>query len=298
MSSMLSGLLSGLGLSGDQPPQVTVVQPTLDAALLEQARKAITGATLLAVDCEGVDLCREGSICIVQVSTPSHCFLFDVVGLGPRHKIVEFLKDILENPKITKIIHDCKMDSDALYHLLGIKLVGVHDTQACDVLLRNCGEHNLNNTLVENGCRSNVVRDGNVYESNPRFWATRPMTPMMIDWASGDVASLFELYNIQMAKAASPHMRERFKLTSEEKAEKLRHMITEVRCSPSIVCVLPVCFVRHRMSVFCMPIVLRIVGCRNFMVTMMCAAAPRMPAIAWPGKRKALSLRKPRGSEA
>lgn len=42
-------------------------------------------------------------------------------------------------------------------------------------------------------CKQNIERDRNVYKINPAFWATRPMTKYMIDWASGDVFSLFDL---------------------------------------------------------------------------------------------------------
>jgi hypothetical protein len=169
MSFNSTALPSGCGPLAASPPKVTIVRTMQD--LQEQARSAIKDAQLLALDCEGVDLSRIGSVCIVQVSTPSHCFLFDVLGLVPSSEIVVFLKTILEDRATTKIIHDCKMDSDALHHLLGIRLAGVHDTQVCDVLLRGCDEYNLNQTLEQNGCRSNVARNSSVYESNPKFWS-------------------------------------------------------------------------------------------------------------------------------
>ena len=31
---------------------------------------------------------------------------------------------------VEKIVHDCRMDSDALFHKLGITLTHVHDTQS------------------------------------------------------------------------------------------------------------------------------------------------------------------------
>jgi hypothetical protein len=52
---------------------------------------------------------------------------------------------------------------------------------------------------------------------------------MMIEWASGDVANLFKLYEVQMEKA-SPRMRQAFTSTSEDNAEKIRNMVSEVRC--------------------------------------------------------------------
>jgi hypothetical protein len=45
------------------------------------------------------------------------------------------------------------------------------------------------------------MRDGNVYATNPAFWATRPLTPKMIEWAAGDVTSLFAVRDAQIARA-------------------------------------------------------------------------------------------------
>lgn len=210
--------------SAGADPDVVVVD---SLEVLEKARKDIEGAELLALDCEGVDLCRCGSLCIVQIATPSKCFLFDVLKKDCWSAMAQFLKGILEDPAITKVIHDCKMDADALLHLHGIRLVGVHDTQMCDNLLHGRGEKNLNDTLQLNGCKINVVRDKDVYERNPSFWATRPMSSDMREWASGDITSLFELYEIQISKA-SPEMRDTFKQASEDNAERLRNMIVDV----------------------------------------------------------------------
>ena len=44
--------------------------------------------------------------------------------------LIKWLKIILEDQNILKIIHDCRMDSDALYHHFDIKLANVHDTSA------------------------------------------------------------------------------------------------------------------------------------------------------------------------
>jgi ribonuclease D len=229
MNSIISRLASSLRLEAvSAEPEVTVVD---SVAALAKAKEIIAGLPLLTMDCEGVDLCRSGSVTIVQIGTRSQCFLFDVLTLNRSSEIAKYLKSILEDPAVIKIIHDAKMDADALQHLLGIRLTGVHDTQACDMLLHNRGELNLNDTLKLYGCRSNVVRDSSVYEINPAFWASRPLTPQMIKWASGDVTSLLELYEIQISKA-STEMRERFRRASEEKAEHLRCMIAEVTSAP------------------------------------------------------------------
>lgn len=168
---------------------------------LDEAVSLLASEKTLALDCEGVDLGRGGEISIVQLSSRDRCFLFDVHGLKSTAALVIALKSILENPEIVKIIHDAKMDADALFYLLEIRLNRVHDTQACDKVIKHT-EQNLNNTLLSYGCMPNTERNANIYKTNFRFWAIRPLTEKMIDWASGDVASLFELYKMQYEMAS------------------------------------------------------------------------------------------------
>lgn len=132
--------------------------------LLSEYVSDIRESSILALDCEGVDLGRDGSITIIQISTATQCYLFDVINLHSTGEVKIFLKDILEDEKKIKIVHDCTMDSDALQHHLDITLAGVHDTQAWDSILHCHGEKNLNDTLTANGCQPNIKHDINVYK--------------------------------------------------------------------------------------------------------------------------------------
>ena len=136
-------------------PTVISTESTED---LTECIEHIERFNLVALDCEGVDLGRTGQISIIQLSTPMRSFLFDVHEVAHDHEMVSFLRAVLENPNVIKIIHDCKMDADALFPLLEISLCGVHDTQCWDYIL-NRNEHNLNRTLLAYGCRPNVERD-------------------------------------------------------------------------------------------------------------------------------------------
>lgn len=164
---------------------------------------AFEGETNIVLDIEGVDLSRCGSICIVQVATTKACFLLDLLGKTRDDPLVNWLRGILEDASITKIIHDCRMDSDALSHLLGIRLTNVHDTASWHAVVTGNEDQNLNTVLEHNGIKPNTIRDGNVYITNPAFWATRPLTSKMIEWAVGDVMSLFEVKDKQTAKATA-----------------------------------------------------------------------------------------------
>lgn len=186
--------------------------------------KAIMESVNLAFDCEGVELGRDGEMCIVTLATLTQTYLFDVYGFDKNADIIPFLKEVLENPAIKKIIHDVRMDADALYHLLGISVTGVFDTQAWDMALTNGGNRNLNNTLIAYSCPTNDARDNSVYETNIRFWATRPLTPTMITWASEDVINLFLLKQRQLEKASSMPQPISAIFESESRAAYVREM--------------------------------------------------------------------------
>jgi len=169
--------------------------------IANQLTQAFDAATIVALDAEGIDLSREGLISIVQLATPSRCFLVDVLGKIPDDPLIDWLRTILESTEITKVIHDCRMDSDALKHHLNIELTNVHDTSCWHHILKGDADKGLNDTMIEYGLRPNTFRDSSVYQTNPRFWTTRPMTAQMIDWASGDVQNMFQLHELQSGTA-------------------------------------------------------------------------------------------------
>jgi ribonuclease D len=173
---------------------------THDSEQLDSAIDALRKTSVLALDCEGVNLGRAGKICLVQLATREHCFLFDVHEVTKTCKMVVFLSEVIGDKSVTKVIHDCRQDADALFHHLGIRLQNVHDTQRWDHLM-NGSERNLNKTLEANGLVENSVRDGSVYNTNAAYWAERPLTTTMIEWACGDVQTLFALYDLQLQRA-------------------------------------------------------------------------------------------------
>jgi len=165
-----------------------IINALTDKVAME-LNEVFSGANLVALDLEGVDLGRTGQISIVQLSTPtSCCYLIDILNAkGRDDPLILWLRTLLEDASVTKIIHDCRMDSDALFHLFEIELVNVHDTSCFHHAISGIVNVNLNDTLRHNKLRPNVVRDGSVYRTNHAFWATRPLTSTMIEWASGDV---------------------------------------------------------------------------------------------------------------
>ena len=114
--ALVSLALSGQFVIADVRAQVTVVATPATVSL---CRSALAGHKLLSFDCEGVNLGRRGEISLIQLATPEECFLLDVQDAPRTADVVALAKEILEDESVCKIVHDCKADSDALYHLLG-----------------------------------------------------------------------------------------------------------------------------------------------------------------------------------
>ena len=96
----------------------------------------------LYLDIEGTDLCRYGTIAIIQlfVLPLNEVYLIDIAILGatafstPSDNNTDLtFKTVLEWPAFTKVFFDVRNDSDALFHLYGIKLAGVHDLQILEL---------------------------------------------------------------------------------------------------------------------------------------------------------------------
>ncbi|EEH60389.1 uncharacterized protein MICPUCDRAFT_38106 [Micromonas pusilla CCMP1545] len=133
---------------------------------LDRAVRAIANAPgkVIAVDCEGVAMSRIGRVTLVQIAVPNErVYLFDVQALGSEacfergggggggeekdennatNRSVT-LKSVLEDASITKLMFDCRVDSDALYHQHGIALNGVFDIQLADVAARRAASQSV-----------------------------------------------------------------------------------------------------------------------------------------------------------
>ena len=101
-------------------PYLIVTEKNLGAVsrVLKEQRK-------LAVDCEGVNLGKDGKLTLVQVAAQEPgtvrrnskveaepVYLFDILTCGK--KVVAVLKDLLEDGNVLKVLHDCRNDSIAL----------------------------------------------------------------------------------------------------------------------------------------------------------------------------------------
>src|SRR5262249_45983467 len=84
-----------------------------------RACAALLHCDRLAVDCEGVNLSRDGELTLVQIGTPAgDVYLFDVLKLRSSpdscHVMIATLQSLMADSKILKILHDCRRDAEAL----------------------------------------------------------------------------------------------------------------------------------------------------------------------------------------
>jgi len=174
---------------------------------LEAALNDIVRCPIIAVDCEGVELGRDGVLCLIQIATDAHVYIFDVLSLGAR--LFECgLKYILEHPIPTKVFYDCRRDSDILYHHFGVQLKGVLDVALTEVFYRwkngqgyprflkgykRCVESYL---FLENPhffqTKEKVAARMNTGDT--QFWLQRPLPEEVLEYSAYDVKYLRELH--------------------------------------------------------------------------------------------------------
>ncbi|XP_023962429.2 piRNA biogenesis protein EXD1 isoform X3 [Chrysemys picta bellii] len=162
-------------------------QQKFGPAMLHIKKQSVFG-----VAAEGVNLCRHGRLCWLQVATRSRVFLFDIFLLGPR-VFKNGLQMVLEDKNILKVIHDCRSISDCLSHQYGIILSNVFDTQVADVLhfsnitggflphrissLQECLMRHLEMSPKK---VSFLVYRQQAVQENPDIWFLRPLPPSLL----------------------------------------------------------------------------------------------------------------------
>lgn len=79
-------------VAGAPAPQIVLVD---SAASLAQCRAHVLGLSVLAWDCEGVDLGRFGEVCLVQLATPAPrtvCYVLDLLSKDAARDILAFAR--------------------------------------------------------------------------------------------------------------------------------------------------------------------------------------------------------------
>jgi exonuclease 3'-5' domain-containing protein 1 len=196
---------------------MNVVQTILvdNVANLILCLKDISTSTKIAVDCEGVKLCRNGTLSILQLyrKGSNKVWLVDITVLQATAFYTKYkdtsLKTILENSNIEKVFYDCRNDVDALYNLFGVMPTGIWDLQLHEVLTRK--SRGINQLAFFNSLEKSI----GVLQDIPPTWKIcketgkklfapefggcysvfeqRPLDPALIEYCASDVVLLFEL---------------------------------------------------------------------------------------------------------
>eukprot|EP00249_Psilotum_nudum_P011263 c23067_g1_i1 orf=57-1088(+) len=164
----------------------------------------------IGFDCEGVDLARHGRLCIMQLAFEDAVYLIDAVEGGD--SLMQACKPALESAYVTKVVHDCKRDSEALYFQYGIKLHNVFDTQiAYSLIKEQQGKKWIPDDyisfvgLLANECFCGVIYDEkeevrSLMRKDPDFWMKRPLTERMKRVAADDVRFLLHICHKMVEK--------------------------------------------------------------------------------------------------
>ncbi|XVF35377.1 hypothetical protein REPUB_Repub18cG0140400 [Reevesia pubescens] len=190
---------SGGNLFGDEAPPVPIhIVTDVSQLPLEFLNPSPERQLVIGFDCEGVDLCRHGTLCIMQLAFPDAIYLVDAIE--GREVLIKACKPALESSYITKVIHDCKRDSEALYFQFGIKLHNVMDTQiAYSLIEEQEGRTRLPDDYISFvGLLADPRYCGISYQEKEevRFL----LRQLMVRAAADDVRFLLYIYHMMMEK--------------------------------------------------------------------------------------------------
>ncbi|PIK52698.1 putative exosome component 10-like [Apostichopus japonicus] len=222
--------------TSDRTPEILVIED-VESCKREVARlqrRAREGRQLiLAIDCEGVNLGKEGPLTLIQIGTEEgEVFVFDVLATpDPKDMFIGGgLKVLLENPNIRKVIHDCRSDQCALYFQFGVTLTNVFDTSAayttiwdqCNIF---AGPYRPKLALLLEIFRLTAEQKTEAFAElvhDKQLFGQRPLTKEMIKYASDDVLCLLPVIYESLDKLISPLWRPHFEQKVEQYLEESR----------------------------------------------------------------------------
>ncbi|KAM0811431.1 putative Ribonuclease H-like domain-containing protein [Seiridium cardinale] len=146
----VTSFLEVVHLQEDEPYNF-VDNPTKLSSVLDAIHDLPTNPPSLYIDLEGENLCRHGTISILQlyVYPTENTYLIDVYTLADAAfttagKNGSTLKGILESSVVPKVFFDVRNDSDALYSHYKINLQGVQDLQLMELVTRQFAGRYIN----------------------------------------------------------------------------------------------------------------------------------------------------------
>lgn len=194
----------------DKRAEIEGVQP-MEFELVDNAQRcaAVVQELLrkpeIAVDIEGVFLCRSGEVCIIQVADETgKVYLFDITILSSTAFEEGRLRELLESTHVAKVVFDGRADNDALSHIYGIAMRNIYDLQILHALkfgtsgdkyvkgLEKCLEAAAVVPLQDKVHMTSIKEQGKrlfAPDLGGSFavWQSRPLQQALIDYAIADV---------------------------------------------------------------------------------------------------------------
>eukprot|EP00040_Diaphanoeca_grandis_P035093 m.219666 g.219666 ORF g.219666 m.219666 type:complete len:1197 (-) comp33300_c1_seq1:100-3690(-) len=155
-------------------------------------KSTIDTTKIIALDLEG-DLSANGQLSLLQMKVQNHdVVVFDLLT-APTMLQESGLSDILEDPTICKILHDCRQDAVALYAQFGVKLAGVYDTQESHMTITNNQRRaGLNEVLQIYANQTNDLKSKVKHRRG--LWEKRPLAERLLTYAAKDVEHLITAF--------------------------------------------------------------------------------------------------------
>jgi len=100
--------------------------------------KWIKGYNVVSVDLKGIDVSYKGRITYVIIGWHYYIACLDIIKLG---HVPPWVKKVIECQDVTKVCHDCRADSENLFHEYGIQLRNVFDTTVANLLERRLSQN-------------------------------------------------------------------------------------------------------------------------------------------------------------
>jgi len=197
------------------PTQLVDTLDLLDLCLNDITSKSVSR---LAVDLEGIDLSRNGTISLIQIisNSSTSVWVVDVFTLGAEafshtNPQGQSLKSVLEDSETMKIFWDVRNDSDALFSLYGINVEGVYDAQLLEVAYKRfkIGNAKFLKGLADavityvkpgvNWCQVKNAGKALLFPGNGgsyQLFEKRPLDPRILAYAANDTIFLFRLVDI------------------------------------------------------------------------------------------------------
>jgi hypothetical protein len=181
--------------------KVTIVDNEDQCAVI--CKKIIALGQPIAMDCEGIQLPVLG---LLQVKSADNKIYLFRTGINRKLFSDGGLKELLENPDLTKVMHASSIDCSAIYRE-NVKMRPLYDTCTAHRIIqyqklgRSLGSRTVGyNELCEiYGVKGNPMKEkikSVMWQKESMFLSNRPLSEEVVYYSAADVESLLDLYHI------------------------------------------------------------------------------------------------------